>query len=137
MRRTCIVLAGAIALAAGPAMAVDQALIEQSYSEAFRQCLDRPEGQSTHGMIACVSAELELQDAALNVAYREALTRLVPRQQAKLRAAQRAWVAFRDADCAAHYDEEGGSMSTISANFCVLRRTVERTIELEDFGSGD
>lgn len=137
-----IVAIAAVAMAAGvavgqPAGAVDAALIEQRYSPAFQQCLDRPEGQSTHGMIACVRNELETQDAALNAAYRDALTRLNQRQQGKLRTAQRAWLAFRDADCAAHHDEDWGSLSTISANFCVLRRTVERTIELEEFAVGD
>lgn len=138
-RLACIVAVAAVASAAAaqPAGAVDAALIEQRYTPAFQQCLDRREGQSTHGTIACVGAEMKIQDAALNAAYRDALTRLNPRQQGKLRTAQRAWLAFRDADCAAHYDEDWGSLSTISANFCVLRRTVERTIELEEFAVGD
>jgi uncharacterized protein YecT (DUF1311 family) len=138
-RLACIVAVAAVASAAAtqPAGAVDAALIEQRYTPALQQCLDRREGQSTHGTIACVGAEMKIQDAALNAAYRDALTRLNPRQQGKLRTAQRAWLAFRDADCAAHHDEDWGSLSTISANFCVLRRTVERTIELEEFAVGD
>jgi uncharacterized protein YecT (DUF1311 family) len=55
------------------------------------------------------------------------------RQKARLRAAQRAWLAFRDADCASRQDEDWGTLSRITANACVLRRTVERTIDLEGY----
>ena len=43
------------------------------------------------------------------------------------------WTAFRDADCAAYEDDDWGTISKIDASQCVLRRTVERTIELEAF----
>ena len=100
---------------------------------AFHRCLDTPEGASTYGQIDCVSAELKIQDLALNAAYRKAAADLTPGQKAKLTAAQRAWIAFRDADCASMQDEAWGSLSRVEANLCVLRRTVERTVELEDY----
>jgi len=127
-------LTGAALLLATPAAAVDAAEIEARYTPALAQCLDTPEGQSTAGTIGCIAAELKIQDAALNAAYRRATAGMNARQQAGLRSAQRAWIAFRDADCAARQDWEWGSMSTVAANFCVLRRTVERTIEMETFG---
>ena len=122
-----------LALIATPALAVDAAAIEARYTPAYQQCLDSPDGQSTMGMIACTGEELKVQDAALNVAWRDLTGPMNARQKANLRKAQRAWIAFRDADCAARFDEDWGSMSRIEANFCMLRRTVERTIELERF----
>ena len=127
-------VAGAALLSAGPASTVDAAQIEARYTPAFGQCLDTPDGQTTAGTIGCIAVELKIQDAALNAAYRSLTAGMNARQQAGLRDAQRAWIAFRDADCASRHDWEWGSMSTVAANFCVLRRTVERTIELETFG---
>lgn len=128
------VIAGATLLSATSAIAVDAAEIEARYTPALGLCLDTPDGQTTAGTVGCIAEELKVQDAALNVAYRQLTAGMNPRQQAGLRNAQRAWIAFRDADCASRQDWEWGSMSTVAANFCVLRRTVERTIELETFG---
>ena len=131
--RALLTLAAAAALIATPALAVDDAKIEARYTPAFQQCLDSPEGGSTMGMVQCAGAELEVQDKALNAAYRDLVADMNPRQKANLVKAQRAWIAFRDADCGARYDPDWGTNSTINANMCMLQRTVERTIELEDF----
>lgn len=126
-------LTSAALLAASPAAAVDAARVEARYTPALGQCLDTPDGQTTAGTVGCIAVELKIQDAALNAAYRKLTAGMNTRQQAGLRDAQRAWIAYRDADCASRQDWEWGSMSTVAANFCVLRRTVERTIELESF----
>jgi len=135
--RRILTLAVLAALVATPALAAEGDAVEARYSPAFQQCLDAPTGQSTAGMIQCVGEELKIQDAALNVAWGETTASMNARQKAGLLKAQRAWIAFRDADCASRYDPDWGSMSTISANFCMLRRTVERTIELEEFLPGE
>lgn len=132
MRATLALTALAV-LVATPALAVDAEQIEARYTQAFEQCLESPDGQSTAGMVQCAAAELEVQDRALNAAYRDLTSDMNPRQKANLVKAQRAWIAFRDADCQARYDPDWGTISTINANMCMLRRTVERTIELETF----
>jgi uncharacterized protein YecT (DUF1311 family) len=102
------------------------------YSPAYDRCLASPEGQSTIGMIQCAAAELKLQDARLNRAYQEAMTRLdQPRQRTALKKAQRAWIAYRDADCASVYDPDWGSLARIEANACVLDHTARRADALE------
>ncbi|MDO9222654.1 MAG: lysozyme inhibitor LprI family protein [Caulobacter sp.] len=131
--RALLTLAAVAALIATPALAVDDAKVEARYSPAFDKCLESPEGQSTAGMVQCAGAELEVQDRALNAAYRDLSSGMNARQKGNLVKAQRAWIAFRDADCAARYDPDWGTISTINANMCMLRRTVERTIELEEF----
>ena len=103
-------------------------------STNYERCLASASGMSTAGMIDCAAAELRVQDGRLNNAYQGALMRLErPRQKAALQKAQRAWIAFRDADCASYYDEDWGSMARVQANVCVLDRTRERAIELEQF----
>lgn len=107
---------------------------EPKYSPAYDRCLASPEGQSTIGMIECAGAELKLQDARLNRAYREALQRLdQPRQKAALKKAQRAWIAYRDADCASVYDQDWGTLARIEANACVLDHTARRADALEAY----
>jgi uncharacterized protein YecT (DUF1311 family) len=45
--------------------------------------------------------------------------------------AQRAWIAFRDADCAQEVAVWGdGSMRTIAGAWCGLERTAQRVFEL-------
>ena len=123
-------------LAAGAARAADEAAKDPAaarYTPAYAKCMDSPDGQSTMGMIECIGSEAQVQDAALNAAYRKAMKDLNPRQKAKLQAAQRAWIAFRDAECASFEDEDWGSLSRINANACVLHMTAQRVIDLENY----
>jgi uncharacterized protein YecT (DUF1311 family) len=118
-----------MAVAASPAQAADP-----KYSPAYDRCLAAPSGQSTAGMIDCIGTEWQAQDARLNRAYQLALKRLeLPRQKAALQKAQRAWIAFRDAECASLYDQDWGTISRIEAAGCRLDRTARRADELEDF----
>ena len=133
MRAAGLALLIAAGVTCAASAAVDPAAVEARYSNTMQACLDSAEGMSTHGQIACVGTEHQRQDAVLNAAYRSAMGKLNPRQKGKLQAAQRAWMAFRDAECIAQQDEDWGSLSTVSANFCVLRMTVERTIALEGY----
>jgi len=108
---------------------------EPKYSPAYERCLAAPAGQSTAGMIGCIGVELKAQDARLNRAYQDAMKRMdLPRQKAALTKAQRAWIAFRDADCASLYDPDWGTLSRVEANSCVLDRTAQRADALERFG---
>ena len=120
-----------VAGAAGAAPARDP--VEARYTPGYQRCLDAPGGQSTLGMIDCADGELKVQDARLNAAYRKAMAALNPRQKAKLLAAQRAWVAFRDAECASFEDQDWGTISRINAADCVLTLTIKRTIDLEAY----
>lgn len=107
---------------------------EPTYTPAYERCLAAPSGQSTAGMIGCVAAELKVQDARLNRAYQAAQKRMtLPRQKAALQKAQRAWIAFRDADCAAHLDADWGTISQVEAASCRLDHTARRADMLEDF----
>lgn len=126
-----------LALAALPFGAAQAAPKPANPTPAYARCLATPAGQSTLGMIQCAAAELAVQDARLNRAYQAAIARLErPRQKAALQKAQRAWIAFRDADCAAFHDEDWGSMARVEANACVVDHTIHRANALETFRKG-
>lgn len=98
---------------------------------AYDRCLQG--ASTTVAMTACAQAELKRQDEALNTAYRQARAGLNPRQTAKLTAAQRAWIAFRDAHCASMEDPEWGTMSRLAAVQCLIDATADRTSQLREY----
>lgn len=129
MRPTLLAFAATL-LAAAPAAAHEPSF-EGRYSAAYDAC--STEALSTHAMLECSRAEHALQDRALNEAYRKAMAGLNPRQQDKLRSAQRAWLAWRDAKCRSLQDEDWGTLSGVIASACLVDETVRRLIELEQY----
>ncbi len=86
-------------------------------------------------LTVCATRAFEAADAGLNDAYRAAVAAAVDApQEALLRDAQRAWIPFRDAACAAAADRyRGGSIAPMVAATCLERLTRERTRDLLDF----
>jgi uncharacterized protein YecT (DUF1311 family) len=90
----------------------------------------------------CEAARYKLSDNELNTAYRALLIRIeesyepAPELGAELkhlvRTSQRAWINFRDANCAveAFEIEKGTSAYTTTVNACRARMTRARTLEL-------
>jgi uncharacterized protein YecT (DUF1311 family) len=98
----------------------------------------------------CAGQDFERADAELNTAYRTAIAgaqeadreyaRVTqgnegrdsgPGEEASLREAQRAWVAFRDAHCQGEsYEARGGSMQPMLYQGCRATLTRARTAEL-------
>lgn len=118
-------------LAATPRGGVDPDCIGQ----AARACQEIPGYASTVGASACLMAEHDAWDRILNDQYREAAALLGGPLQVgdQLRTAQRAWIAFRDADCTLAYDRYGGgSMRVIASADCQMRHTARRALELRD-----
>ena len=103
-----------------------------------------PGGMSNLGMSQCVYAEAAFWDEKLNEEWRVviALMREADRESAayepayavreeKLRAAQRAWITFRDAQCAFDYAiPGGGSIRQLYAPACLSDMTFERLGDL-------
>lgn len=101
-------------------------------------------GSSNQGMAACLSFEANAWDARLNEVWGEAIA-LAKRDDAldaedgvkvdragALLKAQRAWIDFRDGECAfARVQFGGGTMGIPSAAACMLDMTAERALELE------
>lgn len=107
-------------LAAAPAIAADR-------------CADAAD-QST--MNACYQKALKTADAALNASYREIEARLAddPATKQRLVGAQKAWIAFRDAECRfSTAAVEGGSIQPTLTAICLQEMTAARTTELKGY----
>ncbi|WP_206513286.1 lysozyme inhibitor LprI family protein [Pelagibacterium montanilacus] len=95
-------------------------------------CQEAPGGATTMGIAACLMAESAVWDDRLNTAYGALRDGLADAPADSLRDAQRAWIAFRDADCAFQYALWGeGTMRQIAGASCVLDHTARRAIALE------
>lgn len=108
--------------------------------------LDCENALSTPDLNACASKDFEKADAELNRVYQAAL-KDIPEMaiadepafnkeawEKALRASQRAWVAFRDAECNDHVPlfSGGGSMRTGEVIGCATEMTEARTKYLKD-----
>lgn len=86
---------------------------------------------STSDMVACISEEFEREDQRLNDNYQQLRSQLSDGRQEQLLTAQRAWIAYKEANCDFYADPEGGTLARVSANSCVLTETTDRADELE------
>ena len=125
--------------------APDVAGLEACIGRMSTTCMDSQDGgHTTLGMTSCLNAEATVWDMFLNAEYKAMRTHakamdadeaahfpeFAKRAEALL-AAQRAWIAFRDAECDLAYAEWGsGSMRNIAWADCQMRMTAERAIEL-------
>jgi len=91
------------------------------------------EATSTQAIVECFDRQARAADGRLNAAYRAARGRVAAAQGQRLQVAQRAWIAFRDANCRAYAAGEG-TMARIEASQCRFDTTRARAVELEGFG---
>jgi uncharacterized protein YecT (DUF1311 family) len=80
-------------------------------------------------MNRCADTDYQKADAALNAAYSKLMAVLDDSGfKTKLKAAQRSWIQFRDAECTFETaDNEGGSIHPMVYSGCLTRLTEERT----------
>jgi uncharacterized protein YecT (DUF1311 family) len=96
--------------------------------------LDKSCDGSTYEIVECQKAKLAVLDKRLNVAYQQALKDAQsPKQRDQLRAAQRLWVQYRDANCE-YYELGEGTIARIEGGVCMLDLTQTRALELESVG---
>jgi uncharacterized protein YecT (DUF1311 family) len=89
---------------------------------------------STYEMVECLKKKTAYWDQRLNKAYQQALKAAAsPNQTDKLRAAQRLWARYRDANCL-YYDFGEGTIARIEAGECMRSMTEVRAKELEGAG---
>jgi len=125
MRR--ILLAGAFALTASFASA---SAADAEGSAAYAQCMQEAGGIDT-AIKDCGSAEIDRQDRELNASYAALKSTLAPGLRTDLIKAQRAWLAFRDAECTFDYSRElPGSLAGLVYQSCKIRMTMARAGDL-------
>jgi len=88
---------------------------------------------NTFQMVECLKAKTAEWDKRLNAAYQKALQGAVPAQRDPLRAAQRLWIQYRDANCL-YYRMGEGTIARLDAGECMRSRTEARAKELEGIG---
>ena len=134
MFRTMLIAAAFLAVAPVAAQAQAQSKEGVTYSPAYERCLEKPDNDNTYGILRCGEAEMKFQDARLNKAYKADMADLAnaPEPKAALLKAQRAWIAFRDADCASVRALSGGTIAPIVMQICYLEHTARRAQALED-----
>ncbi|SEJ73218.1 lysozyme inhibitor LprI family protein [Achromobacter sp. NFACC18-2] len=87
-------------------------------------------------MSLCADQAYRKSDADLNAAYRDVMARLVDNKDAttRLQAAQKAWLFFRDAECAfSSSGVTGGSAYPMVLSMCLDKLTQARTKELRAY----
>jgi uncharacterized protein YecT (DUF1311 family) len=84
---------------------------------------------STPEMVDCLNAQRAHWDKELTIAYQERLKDADPQQRELLRQAERAWIKFRDANCA-YMGAGEGTISSINAAECLRGMTEKRAREL-------
>lgn len=113
-----------------PLCAFDPHPIEAELS----RCMESAEGMSTVGMKRCLATATEAWDGELNKVYRELMAAIDAEGKKRLRAAQRSWIAFRDAELdalVAIYGAMGGTMFQVMHADAVSALTRDRVRQLE------
>ncbi|MEX2518593.1 MAG: lysozyme inhibitor LprI family protein [Paracoccaceae bacterium] len=93
-------------------------------------CMEEETNASTQGMVGCIQAEAGAWDAILNREYKNLLPRLDEEQTDAIRRAQRAWIAFRDADCAFPHVLIRGTLAQPWGADCYMQHTARRAMTL-------
>ena len=91
------------------------------------------DAQTQADMNICWGNEYKKADAALNKTYQELAAMLEVEEKAQLKAAENAWLKYRDANCEFVADQyKGGSIRPMIAAMCLADVTSNRTTELKN-----
>jgi uncharacterized protein YecT (DUF1311 family) len=88
---------------------------------------------STAEMVECLKAQTAQWDKRMTIAYQQAMKNAAAAQRDQLRAAQRLWIQYRDANCL-YYGMGEGTIARVDAGECLRRMTEARARELEGLG---
>lgn len=101
--------------------------------QVSNDCQAEPGNGSTIGISQCNARETSWWDGYLNDNYAALQESLSVEAFAELKKAQRAWIAFRDAECQFQYARWGyGTMRSIGFSSCMLNQTAERALSLAE-----
>jgi len=88
---------------------------------------------STFEMVECLKAKTAQWDKRMTTAYQQAMKDAAQQQREQLRAAQRLWIQYRDANCL-YYGMGEGTIARLDAGECMRNMTEARARELEGLG---
>ena len=90
---------------------------------------------STPEIVDCLMAQHARWDKELTIAYQRAIKDATAAEKDKLREAERAWIKYRDANCA-YYAAGEGTIARINTAACMRDMTKARAEELTSGGAG-
>lgn len=102
---------------------------------AFEKC--RQGGQTTVDLGQCLTTARQLWDKELNAAYAALMQTLEPGAREALKASERAWIGFRDAEVKflrEHFSTQDGTIWPLVEGAQVLDLTRKRAIQLRCYG---
>ena len=101
-------------------------------SAVYQKCLDSSGGVDPV-MKLCGKDEIARQDKILNADYAKLRAKLTPALQGDLLTAERAFLAYREAQCRFAYDRKSpGTMAGLLYQSCVLELTAARIKQLRE-----
>lgn len=99
---------------------------------ACQAATDCTQAQTQSDMNACAGDGFAQADARLNTLYHQLAKRLAPDDLERLRAAERAWIAYRDSHCAfVGGPSEDGSIHAMIVGTCMADLTAARADEIQ------
>jgi uncharacterized protein YecT (DUF1311 family) len=98
-------------------------------------CTNMPENANTQATAYCYRIEAMIWDDLLNENFKNLAAVLDDEQTAKLRAMQRAWIAYRDTTCGFYWEKIHGTLAIPMGAACVARETARRALLLEALNS--
>ena len=122
-----------LSLLSFPALAADPDPLDT----ALDACLAKPEASSTPGMVDCTDEAIQAWDKRLNEVYKRVMADLDSKSRELVRASQRRWVAFREAEHEAMggpWRQDRGTIIrvlTVNADLLAIK---ERVQELQLYG---
>jgi uncharacterized protein YecT (DUF1311 family) len=112
---------------------VDQGERQCLFNLVATPCTNTREGASNQGTADCYRVEWVIWDNLLNENFKNLMSALDSQQNAKLRAMQQAWIAYRDSTCNFYMDKIQGSMAVPMGAACAARETARRALLLRFF----
>jgi uncharacterized protein YecT (DUF1311 family) len=123
------------------------AMLAAAVPAAAEDDIDCNKALGQQDMNLCAEKDFEAADAELNTVWKEArktAKAMDAEQRDELKgadkallAAQRGWIAYRDAQCElAGFEARGGSMEPMLVSGCMAELTRARTRQLKEFAGG-
>jgi len=88
---------------------------------------------NTFQIVECLKATTAQWDKRMTIAYQKVMKDAGEKQRDQLRAAQRLWIQYRDANCL-YYGLGEGTIARVEAGECMRDMTKARAGELEGIG---
>ncbi|NPD65563.1 DUF1311 domain-containing protein [Lichenicola cladoniae] len=128
-------LYGILAIGLATSAPLYPASAAEKWTADHNQCNNQT---NTIDITSCINARTAIWDQRLNQAYKALTVMLAGEPSTKsrlapLQTAQRAWLKYRDANCA-YYNAQEGTIRSVEVSDCMQRMTQDRAIELQGEG---